>query len=79
MIDFINGWEEGTLEQIIDECPIEGDGIECYNPAYNCNHILTENTSPSGVFVIVMSKGSALMKSTLSILFHMGPASTIVN
>ena len=61
----------GKLEHIINECPIEGDGTEAYNPPCNCNHILTENSAvvPQERYVIAMSGGSLLMKPpTLSIL-----------
>lgn len=47
-VDFMNGWEEGKLQDVIDNCPIlehdEGD----YNPPCNCDDFLTPNTRMSG-------------------------------
>ena len=42
-VDFMNGWQEGLLQRIIDECPIEGDGNAGYNPPCNCDQFLTPN------------------------------------
>ena len=42
-VDFFNGWKKGTLQNIIDNCPVIGDGNEEYNPPCNCDQFLTEN------------------------------------
>ncbi len=48
-VDFMNGWQEGKLQDIVDNCPIVGDGTEGYNPECNCvDQFLTENINPSG-------------------------------
>ena len=43
-VDFMNGWKEGTLQRIIDECPVaEGTEMD-YNPPCNCaEEFLTVN------------------------------------
>lgn len=46
-VDFMNGWEEGKLQQIMDNCPIVGEG-ETYNPPCNCDDFLTNNFQLSG-------------------------------
>merc|ERR1711959_147546 len=41
--DFMNGWEEGKLEEIIDGCePIPGDSPDDYNPPCTCDQFLTK-------------------------------------
>ena len=47
-VDFMNGWQEGTLQNIIDNCPIEGNGENGYNPPCNCDQFLTTNTNVAG-------------------------------
>jgi len=43
--DFMNGWEEGVLEQIVDECEaIPGSGDD-YNPPCNCDQFLTKKSN----------------------------------
>ena len=43
-VDFMNGWKVGTLQQIIDGCPVEGDLNSGYNPPCGCTEqFLTEN------------------------------------
>ena len=46
-VDFMNGWEEGKLQDIIDNCPIEGDELG-YNPPCNCDQFLTPNENIGG-------------------------------
>jgi len=41
-VDFMNGWKEGSLEKIIDECEPIGDEPG-YNPPCNCDEFLTES------------------------------------
>merc|ERR1712048_194757 len=36
-IDFMNGWREGKLQEIIDNCPVVGSGNDGYNPPCNCD------------------------------------------
>merc|ERR1712176_1693255 len=47
-VDFMNGWKEGALQKIIDECPIEGEQTD-YNPPCNCDgpNFLTPNENAS--------------------------------
>ena len=41
-VDFMNGWEDGKLQEIIDNCPVEGDPEPGeYNPPCNCDQFLT--------------------------------------
>ena len=48
-VDFMNGWQNRTLQTIIDECEVLGGGDpDNYNPPCNCDHLLTENTEKSG-------------------------------
>ena len=44
-VDFMNGWKEGTLQTIIDQCPVEEGSTELgYNPPCNCaEQFLTPN------------------------------------
>jgi len=46
-VDFMNGWKQGKLNNIIKNCPITGNGNEGYNPPCNCDQFLTENPNPS--------------------------------
>lgn len=46
-VDFFNGWQEGKLKDIIDNCPVE-DGDHGYNPPCNCDQFLTPNTNVRG-------------------------------
>ena len=46
-VDFLNGWEEGKLQDIIDNCPASGDELT-YNPPCNCDQFLTPNTNVGG-------------------------------
>mmetsp|Transcript_19687 Transcript_19687/g.22659 ORF Transcript_19687/g.22659 Transcript_19687/m.22659 type:complete len:501 (+) Transcript_19687:1-1503(+) len=41
-VDFMNGWQEGKLLEIMQGC--EPSGEEGYNPPCGCNQFLTENT-----------------------------------
>jgi hypothetical protein len=43
-VDFMNGWKEGKLQNIINNCTNEGNGNERYNPPCNCDEdFLTPN------------------------------------
>eukprot|EP00551_Chaetoceros_affinis_P012975 CAMPEP_0203676152 /NCGR_PEP_ID=MMETSP0090-20130426/23578_1 /ASSEMBLY_ACC=CAM_ASM_001088 /TAXON_ID=426623 /ORGANISM="Chaetoceros affinis, Strain CCMP159" /LENGTH=234 /DNA_ID=CAMNT_0050542597 /DNA_START=204 /DNA_END=908 /DNA_ORIENTATION=- len=45
----MNGWQDGVLQNIIDNCPVIRDGEAGYNPPCNCaEEFLTENSNPSG-------------------------------
>ncbi len=44
-VDFMNGWKEGKLQQILDECAPSGE--MGYNPPCDCTHLLTETEDPS--------------------------------
>lgn len=46
-VDFMNGWKEGKLQEIINGCPIIGDEAT-YNPPCNCDAFLTNNFQLSG-------------------------------
>ena len=46
-VDFMNGWQEGKLQEIIDNCQVIGDGSS-YNPPCNCDQFLTENVDVGG-------------------------------
>jgi len=49
-VDFMNGWQDGVLQNIIDNCPVIRDGEAGYNPPCNCaEEFLTENENPSGL------------------------------
>jgi len=44
--DFMNGWEEGVLEDIIDNCePLPGEDPDDYNPECTCDQFLTVKSS----------------------------------
>lgn len=50
-VDFFNGWQEGKLQQIIDNCPLDNGDNYGYNPPCQCTpndedgtNFLTENT-----------------------------------
>merc|ERR1712071_275511 len=45
-VDFMNGWEEGKLQQIIDECVPSGEAG--YNPPCACTEFLTRNKNAKG-------------------------------
>jgi len=47
-VDFMNGWQEGVLQKVIDECPIEGDESDGYNPPCECDFMLTKNENNVG-------------------------------
>ena len=43
-VDFMNGWEDGKLQEIIDNCPVVGDPEPGeYNPPCTCDQFLTDN------------------------------------
>jgi hypothetical protein len=42
-VDFFNGWQENKLQEIIDDCPVEGDANDGYNPPCTCDDFLTAN------------------------------------
>ena len=44
--DFMNGWVEGALEEIIENCqPVPGeDGFDPYNPECTCEEFLTQRS-----------------------------------
>ncbi len=42
-VDFMNGWQDDKLQEIIDNCPIIGNGNGGYNPPCNCDEFMTEN------------------------------------
>ena len=42
-VDFMNGWQEGKLKEVIDNCPIQGDRESGYNPPCDCDQFLTPN------------------------------------
>lgn len=43
--DFINGWDEGVLEDIIENCdPVPGSAFDGYNPPCNCEQFLTKKS-----------------------------------
>lgn len=44
-VDFMNGWQENRLQQVIDNCPIEGNRESGYNPPCDCDQFLTPNTN----------------------------------
>ena len=44
-VDFMNGWQEGKLQEVIDHCPIEGDRESGYNPPCDCEQFLTPNNN----------------------------------
>ncbi len=44
--DFMNGWEEGALERIVDECePVPGTQPGEFNPPCNCDQFLTRKST----------------------------------
>ncbi len=45
-VDFMNGWQEGKLAQIIQDCQPSGE--PGYNPPCDCTQFLTETSQPSG-------------------------------
>jgi len=50
-VDFMNGWKEGKLQEIIDNCPVQGSAAS-YNPPCNCIdpdefQFVEENETPS--------------------------------
>lgn len=47
-VDFMNGWEEGKLQDIIDNCPILESGLGDYNPPCGCDEFLTVNDAATG-------------------------------
>eukprot|EP00814_Leptocylindrus_danicus_P007508 CAMPEP_0116035010 /NCGR_PEP_ID=MMETSP0321-20121206/20043_1 /TAXON_ID=163516 /ORGANISM="Leptocylindrus danicus var. danicus, Strain B650" /LENGTH=474 /DNA_ID=CAMNT_0003511621 /DNA_START=97 /DNA_END=1521 /DNA_ORIENTATION=- len=42
-VDFMNGWQENTLQNVIDNCELTG--VPGYNPPCDCTQFLTENTN----------------------------------
>lgn len=48
--DFFNGWKEGSLQNIIDNCPVLEGPYEAdeYNPPCGCDEFLTPSPRPSG-------------------------------
>lgn len=44
-VDFMNGWKEGVLQDIIDNCPSQAAVSDEYNPPCGCDEFLTENTN----------------------------------
>ena len=46
-VDFMNGWKEGKLQEVIDNCPVVGDSTS-YNPPCNCDGFLTPNLNIGG-------------------------------
>lgn len=50
-VDFMNGWKEGALQDIIDKCEPIGDDEGSYNPPCNCDEFLTasDNVARSAV------------------------------
>lgn len=44
-VDFMTGWQEGKLTEIIEKCEPSGD--PGYNPPCGCDDFLTESTSPA--------------------------------
>ncbi len=42
-VDFMNGWENGKLEEIIAGCKVTGDADSGYNPPCDCDDFLTPN------------------------------------
>jgi len=47
-VDFMNGWEDGKLQEIIDNCQPSGDSEFGYNPPCDCDQFLTPNREVSG-------------------------------
>ena len=47
-VDFMNGWKEGTLQNVIDNCPVINDQFYGYNPPCNCAQFLTINENVAG-------------------------------
>lgn len=47
-VDFMNGWEEGKLQEIINNCPVTGNGNDGYNPPCGCDEFLTPNNNVAG-------------------------------
>jgi hypothetical protein len=44
--DFMNGWEEGVLEDIVENCnPLPGEDPDDYNPECTCDQFLTEKAT----------------------------------
>jgi len=44
--DFMNGWEEGVLEDIVENCnPLPGEDPDDYNPECTCDQFLTEKST----------------------------------
>ena len=46
-VDFMNGWKEGVLENIINNCEVI-EHEPSYNPPCNCDELMTPNPNPSG-------------------------------
>lgn len=44
-VDFMNGWQDGKLQEIIDGCEVTGSAGDGYNPPCECDGFLTENES----------------------------------
>ena len=44
-VDFMNGWQENKLQEVIDSC--QATGQPGYNPDCNCDQFLTPNDNPS--------------------------------
>ena len=42
-VDFMNGWQDGKLQEIIDGCEVTGDVDSGYNPPCDCDGFLTPN------------------------------------
>lgn len=40
--DFMNGWDEGVLENIVNNCPALPNSGDPYNPPCNCDQFLTK-------------------------------------
>jgi len=47
-VDFYNGWKEGKLLEILDECPPSGSADDGFNPPCACKKLLTCNEAASG-------------------------------
>mmetsp|Transcript_19830 Transcript_19830/g.39516 ORF Transcript_19830/g.39516 Transcript_19830/m.39516 type:complete len:469 (+) Transcript_19830:344-1750(+) len=47
-VDFFNGWEEGKLQEIIDDCEPTGGAEDGFHPPCACKKLLTCNGDASG-------------------------------
>lgn len=46
-VDFFNGWKEGKLDEIINNCEIEDQKFDEYNPGCQCTEFLTKTRKPA--------------------------------